>query len=92
MVGWPHWLNGRESEQSQGDSGGHGSLACCTLATERQQAPSYLRFLCSKASDCFGYLKTLTSNRNFKILSPPSIQSYATQGLGSSLGVKEHSQ
>ena len=64
-VGWHRRLNGHESEQTQGDSGGQGSLVCCSPATEQQQVPSYLRFLCSKASDCFGYLKTLTSNCNF---------------------------
>ena len=26
-VGWHHWLNGRESEQTLGDSGGQGNLA-----------------------------------------------------------------
>ena len=29
MVGWHHWLNGHEFEQTLGDSEGHGSLACC---------------------------------------------------------------
>jgi len=28
VVGWHHWLNGRESEQTQGDSEGQGSLVC----------------------------------------------------------------
>ena len=28
MVGWHHWLNGREFEQTLGDSEGQGSLAC----------------------------------------------------------------
>ena len=28
MVGWHHWLNGHESEQTPGDRG-QGSLACC---------------------------------------------------------------
>ena len=28
MGGWHHWLNGHESEQTQGDSEGQGSLAC----------------------------------------------------------------
>ena len=46
MVDWHFWLNGREFEQSPGDSEGQGSLACCSscgrrvkhdLATERQQ-------------------------------------------------------
>ena len=26
MVGWHHWLNGHEFEQTQGDSEGQGSL------------------------------------------------------------------
>ena len=30
MVGWHHWLNGHEFEQTPGDSEGQGSLACCT--------------------------------------------------------------
>ena len=29
MVGWHHWLNGHESEQTQGDGDGQGGLACC---------------------------------------------------------------
>ena len=30
MVGWHHQLNGREFEQTPGDSRGQGSLACCS--------------------------------------------------------------
>ena len=30
MVGWHHWLNGREFEQTAGDSELPGSLACCS--------------------------------------------------------------
>ena len=30
MVGWHHYLNGREFEQTPGDNGGQGSLACCS--------------------------------------------------------------
>ena len=29
MVGWHHWLNGDEFEQTLGDSKGQQSLACC---------------------------------------------------------------
>ena len=29
-VGWHHWLNGHEFEQTLGDSGGQGSLECCS--------------------------------------------------------------
>ena len=28
--GWKHWLSGRESEQTPGDGGGQGGLACCS--------------------------------------------------------------
>ena len=48
MVGWHHRLNGHEFEQTLGDSGGQGSLTCCSpwgsqrvrhdLATEQQQS------------------------------------------------------
>ena len=31
MVGWHHWLNGHDFEQTSGDSEGQGSLACCSL-------------------------------------------------------------
>ena len=30
MVGWHHWLNGHEFEQTPGDGEGPGSLACCS--------------------------------------------------------------
>ena len=30
MVGWYHWFTGHEFEQTQGDSDGQGSLACCS--------------------------------------------------------------
>ena len=30
MVGWYHWLNGHEFEQTQGVGEGQGSLACCS--------------------------------------------------------------
>ena len=30
LVGWHHWLNGHEFEQTQGDGEGQGSLVCCS--------------------------------------------------------------
>ena len=30
MVGWHHWLNGHECEQTLGDDEGQGSLECCS--------------------------------------------------------------
>ena len=44
MVGWHHGFNRHEFEQTLGDSGGQGSLACCSpwgqtdLVTEQQEA------------------------------------------------------
>ena len=31
MVGWHHWLNGHELEQTPGDGDGQGGLVCCSL-------------------------------------------------------------
>ena len=31
MIGWHHRINGHEFEQTPGDNGGQGSLACCSL-------------------------------------------------------------
>ena len=31
MVGWHHWLNGLEFDQTLGDSEGQGSLVFCSL-------------------------------------------------------------
>ena len=51
MIGWHHWLNGHEFEQTPGDSEGQGSLMCCSpwgcrvrhdLATEQQQQQSLI--------------------------------------------------
>ena len=30
MVGWHHWLNGYESDQTPGDGEGQQSLVCCS--------------------------------------------------------------
>ena len=56
MVGWCHWLNGHEFEQTMGDSEGQGSLECCSswghrvrhnLATEQQvRGPPEFQALC----------------------------------------------
>ena len=54
MIGWHHWLNGHEFEQTHGDSEGQGSLACCIpwgcrvwhdWATEQQQEIHYSFFV-----------------------------------------------
>ena len=36
MVGWHHWLNVYESEQTQGNSEGQESLACCSSWGHRE--------------------------------------------------------
>ena len=36
MVGWHHQLNGREFEQTPGDSGGQGSLVCCSACSYKE--------------------------------------------------------
>ena len=36
MVGWHHWLDGHEFEQTPGDGDGQGSLACCSPWGPRQ--------------------------------------------------------
>ena len=52
MVGWHHQLNGHEFEQTPGDGGGQGSLACCCpwgckeLDTTEQSNNSSSRCLC----------------------------------------------
>ena len=38
MVGWCHWLNGHEFEQTPGDGDGQGSLACCCPWVAKSQA------------------------------------------------------
>ena len=35
LVGWHHWLNGHEFEQTLGDSQGQGSLVCCSPCGHR---------------------------------------------------------
>ena len=37
LVGWHHWLNGHEFEQTPGDGGGQGSLACCSPWVTKSQ-------------------------------------------------------
>ena len=35
MIGWHHWLNEHEFEQTQGDNEGQGSLVCCSSCGRR---------------------------------------------------------
>ena len=36
LVGWHHWLNRHESEQTPGDSEGQGSLVCCSPCSRKE--------------------------------------------------------
>ena len=36
IVGWHHWLDGHEFEQTLGDSERHGRLACCSLTRSQR--------------------------------------------------------
>ena len=53
MGGWHYWLNGREFEQTLGDSEGQGSLACCSS-------------WCRKESDTAKQLNTSKASRLWK--------------------------
>ena len=76
MVGWYHWLNGHEFEQTPGDSEGQGSLECCSpwgrnesdtvkqLNNEQQQI-SYLK----ETKILFSYLSILSTSVNLQIWS-----------------------
>ena len=37
IIGWHHWLNGHEFEQTPGDIEGQGSLACCSQSMGLQR-------------------------------------------------------
>ena len=69
MVGWHHWLNGCEFEQTQGDNEGQWSLACCSP------------WGCKKSD----MTQWLNSNSLYKIFKPPflpstTFQSYSFSG------------
>ena len=41
MVGWHHWFNGHEVEQTQGDSEGQGSLVYCILWSHKESDTTF---------------------------------------------------
>ena len=41
MVGWHHWVNGQESEQTPGDGKGQESLVCCSSRVHKDSGLSY---------------------------------------------------
>ena len=59
IVGQHHWLNGREFEQTLGDSEGQGSLACCSPWITEQQPDN------SKANCPLGYMRKSKIKRTF---------------------------
>ena len=67
MVGWHHWLNGHEFKQTPGDSGGQGSLVCCSSWGHRVR-----HYLTTEQTTLYEWeqcLSLVNCNRNFnKIL------------------------
>ena len=67
MVGWNHWLNGHEFKQTPGDSGGQGSLVCCSSWGHRVR-----HYLTTEQTALYEWeqcLSLVNCNRNFnKIL------------------------
>ena len=66
MVGWPHWFNGLEYEQTQGDSEEQGSLGCCsswgckefdTTSNSRKKKIYFCFIDYAKAFDCVDHNK-----------------------------------
>ena len=60
MVGWHHWLNGHELEQTPGDGKGQGNLACCSPRgcresdmTEQLNNNKLILYSWLKAPHCF---------------------------------------
>ena len=70
MVGWHHGLNGHEFEKALGESGGQGSLACCSPVGHKEldvteqlnnnnirEEPKELLFMWIKSINISLYLK-----------------------------------
>ena len=58
MVGWHHWLNGHECEQTAGDGEGQRSLVCCSLWGRKE---SDVIELSDKNKSCFYNICWFTS-------------------------------
>ena len=64
MVGWHHWLNGQEFEQTPGAGEGQGSLVCCSpWACKESEMTQWLNnsSLCTRLIKFFGEKKNLES-------------------------------
>ena len=57
MVGWHHWLNRHEFEQTPGDYEGPGSLACCCLWDHKE----------SDMTELLNNNKMLSNTRKFRV-------------------------
>ena len=80
MVGWHHWLNGHEFEQSPGDGDGQGSLASCSpwdcrvrhyWETEQQQSSCIWLFLRIVTFHPLLPLPELSSSAPVPLFAPP---------------------
>ena len=86
MVGWHHWLNGHEFEQTPGDSEGQGSLECWSswghrvrydLMTEQQeQQINYMNLLIYNTNFNFWPFQFLTFSLKVKSFFPIIIYIY----------------
>ena len=61
MVGWYHWLNGREFEQAPRDGEGQGSLACCSPWDSQESSPTPQFKSINSSVLSFLHIPTLTS-------------------------------
>ena len=87
MIGWHHWLNGHELEQTPGDGEGQGSLACCSPwghkesdTTEQQQQKEALARDRRVGSGCFSVRPLPNSSSDWTwgapyLSSPPGFSS-----------------
>ena len=84
MVGWHHWFNGHEFEQTPGNGEGQGSLACCSPwgrkeldMTEQLNNNKIFNWRISALQYCVGFChaSTLISHRHtyvlFLLIPPP---------------------
>ena len=64
MVGWYHWLNGHEFEQTLGDGEGQGSLACCLpWGCKETRLSNWTTIYCKIATLEWGWDKVVSVGR-----------------------------
>ena len=65
MVGWHHWFNGHEFEQTQGDGEGQGSLACYdSWGRKESDLTERLNWTVYRGHSSCGYVGPLESKLN----------------------------